>query len=62
MHTSYALGIEYRDPKYWWIGTNILFWQKPIDVSPYFQNQQFYKNPASGFPFPEATEERQQNC
>jgi hypothetical protein len=20
---AYGLGIEYRDPKYWWIGTNI---------------------------------------
>jgi hypothetical protein len=38
---AYALGIEYRDPKYWWIGTNINYLAETyIDVS-HFQNQQF---------------------
>jgi hypothetical protein len=56
---AYALGIEYRDPKYWWISTNINYLAETyIDVSPISRTDHFYTNPASGFPFPEATEER----
>ena len=56
---AYGLGIEYRDPKYWWIGTNINYLaDNYIDVSPIARTDGFYTNPASGFPFPEATEER----
>ncbi|MBC5838522.1 TonB-dependent receptor [Flavobacterium muglaense] len=54
-----ALGLEYRDPKYWWIGTNINYLAETyIDVSPITRTNRFYINPTSGFPFPEATEER----
>jgi hypothetical protein len=56
---AYALGIEYRDPKYWWIGTNINYLAETyIDVSPISRTNSFYTNPASGFTFPEATEQR----
>jgi hypothetical protein len=56
---AYSLGIEYRDPKYWWIGANINYLADCfIDVSPISRTAIFYKNPASGFNFPEATEER----
>ena len=56
---AYALGIEYRDPKYWWIGSNINYLAETyIDVSPISRTNSFYTNPASGFPFPEASEER----
>ncbi len=56
---AYALGIEYRDPKLWWIAANINYLSDSyIDVSPLARTAVFYKNPASGFPFPEATEER----
>ncbi|SEB05805.1 TonB-dependent Receptor Plug Domain [Flavobacterium gillisiae] len=56
---AYGLGIEYRDPKYWWIGTNINYLtDNYIDVSPIARTDGFYTNPASGFAFPEATEER----
>lgn len=56
---AYALGIEYRDPKYWWIGANINYLDNSyIDVSPIARTNHFYTNPASGFNFPEATEER----
>jgi hypothetical protein len=24
---AYGLGIDYRDPKYWWVGINIITWQ-----------------------------------
>jgi hypothetical protein len=39
---AYALGIEYRDPKYWWIGTNIKFWQKPMMCLPISRTNSFY--------------------
>jgi hypothetical protein len=56
---AYALGIEYRDPKYWWVSSNINYLSETyIDVSPISRTDRFYTNPASGFSFPEATEER----
>jgi hypothetical protein len=56
---AFALGIEYRDPKFWWIGANINYLANSfIDLSPISRTDTFYKNPASGFNFPEATEER----
>ena len=56
---AYALGMEYRDPKYWWIGANINYLAETyIDVSPISRTNSFYTNPASGFTFPEASEER----
>ncbi|MES2239544.1 MAG: TonB-dependent receptor [Bacteroidota bacterium] len=56
---AYSLGLEYRDPKYWWIGTNVNYLaDNYIDVSPISRTNRFYTNPASGFPFPEATESR----
>ncbi|MDR6844812.1 hypothetical protein [Flavobacterium granuli] len=56
---AFALGIEYRDPKYWWIGANINYLANSfIDISPISRTDTFYKNPESGFNFPEATEER----
>jgi hypothetical protein len=56
---AYGLGIEYRDPKYWWIGANINYLADSyIDISSIVRTDGFYTNPASGFPFPEATEER----
>lgn len=54
-----SLGLEYRDPKFWWIGTNINYLtDNYIDVSPISRTSQFYINPANGFPFPEASSER----
>ena len=56
---AYALGIEYRDPKFWWISANINYLTNSyIDVSPIARTNHFYTNPASGSNFPEATEER----
>lgn len=56
---AYSLGLEYRDPKYWWIAANINYLaENYIDVSPISRTSQFYINPASGFPFPEVTQER----
>ncbi|PBJ11457.1 carboxypeptidase-like regulatory domain-containing protein [Flavobacterium sp. ACN6] len=56
---AFSLGLEYRDPKFWWIGANINYLtDNYIDVSPISRTSQFYINPANGFPFPEATSER----
>ena len=56
---AYGLGIDYRDPKYWWVGININYLADSyIDISPIVRTDGFYTNPASGFSFPEATEER----
>jgi hypothetical protein len=49
--------IEYRDPKYWWISASKLHLTNIILIFHPFQNRKFC-NPASGFNFPEATEER----
>jgi len=54
-----SAGLEYRDPKFWWIGTNINYLTGSyIDVAAIARTSQFYINPANGFPFPEATDER----
>jgi hypothetical protein len=56
---AYSLGLEYRDPSYWWVGSNINYLADSyVDFSPLSRTNRFYINPASGFPFPEASEER----
>ena len=54
-----SCGIEYRDPKFWWISANFNYLTNSyVDVSPISRTSRFYTNPASGFNFPEASEER----
>ncbi len=56
-----SLGFEYRDPKYWWIGTNANYLTGSyLDISALLRTDNFFKNPQdiNGFPFPEATQER----
>ncbi|MEO7978947.1 TonB-dependent receptor [Flavobacterium sp.] len=54
-----SCGIEYRDPEFWWISANINYITNSyVDVSPISRTSRFYINPASGFNFPEASEER----
>ncbi|WP_082706669.1 carboxypeptidase-like regulatory domain-containing protein [Flavobacterium sp. TAB 87] len=56
---AYSLGIEYRDPHYWWIGANINYLDDMyIDIAPISRTNAFFKNPANGYTFPEATQER----
>ncbi|MHC0444273.1 carboxypeptidase-like regulatory domain-containing protein [Flavobacterium sp. 3-218] len=56
---AYSFGLEYRDPKFWWLGANVNYLAESyIDVSPISRTSQFYTNPANGFPFSEATSER----
>ena len=56
---AYSVGIEYRDPKFWWIGANANYLDETyIDVSPLLRTNNFYKNPEDpqGLPFFGATE------
>ncbi|CAI2766169.1 carboxypeptidase-like regulatory domain-containing protein [Flavobacterium collinsii] len=56
---AFSVGLEYRDPKYWWLGANINYLSESyIDVSPIARTNRFYKNSVNGLAFPEATEER----
>jgi hypothetical protein len=56
---AYSFGLEYRNPKYWWLSANVNYLaDRYIDISPISRTSVFFTNPASGFPFPEATEER----
>lgn len=58
---AYSFGLEYRDPKFWWIGANVNYLADTyIDVSPLLRTNGFFRDPASvnRSPFPEATEER----
>ena len=58
---AYSLGVEYRDPKFWWIGANVNYLaDNYLDVSAILRTDNFYRNPEdiNGFAFPEATEER----
>ncbi|SNY94739.1 TonB-dependent receptor [Flagellimonas pacifica] len=56
--TALALGVEYRDPKYWWMGltTNYLA-NNYLNLSTITRTQSFLLNPDTGERFPEATEE-----
>lgn len=55
---AYALGVEYRNPKYWWIGatTNYLT-RNYANISSITRTKSFFLNPETGQPFAEATEE-----
>ena len=56
-----SFGLEYRDPKFWWIGANINYLSNNyIDVAPILRTDNFFRNPddISGFAYPEATYDR----
>ncbi|AWG27122.1 hypothetical protein [Flavobacterium kingsejongi] len=56
---AYSIGLEYRDPKFWWIGANANYLASNyIDVSALLRTNNFMRNPETGFGFPEATESR----
>ncbi len=58
---AYALGVEYRDPKYWWIGTTANYLgNNYAGLSTIARTASFYINPQTGSPFPNATEENVQ--
>ena len=56
-----SLGIEYRDPKFWWVGANINYLANSyIDVAPITRTDRFFTDPlgVNNNPFPEATQEK----
>ena len=56
-----SFGVEYRDPKFWWIGANANYLANNyLDISSLLRTDNFFKNPldSEGLPFPEATDER----
>jgi hypothetical protein len=56
-----SIGLEYRDPKFWWIGANANYLANSyIDIAPITRTDRFYIDPASvnGSAFPEATQAR----
>jgi hypothetical protein len=38
---AYGLGIDYRDPKYWWVGINNYLADSYIDISPIVRTDGF---------------------
>jgi len=56
-----SIGLEYRDPKFWWIGANANYLANSyIDIAPITRTDHFYLDPNSvnGNSFPEATQAR----
>ena len=57
-----SFGLEYRDPKFWWIGANVNFLGgNYLDIAPILRTKNFFidNSPTgNGAPFPEATPER----
>lgn len=46
---AYSFGIEYRDPKYWWIGANANFLTDLyLDISPIMRTNNFFAEPGQG--------------
>ncbi len=55
---AYSLGIEYRDPKYWWVGMTANYLANNYtNISSILRTQSFYLDPETGKPFPTATPE-----
>lgn len=62
--TAYSIGIEYRDPKFWWVGATANYLgDSYLDVSSLLRTEQFFFDPddIDGFPFEGATPEAVQN-
>jgi hypothetical protein len=55
-----SIGLEYRDPKFWWIGANANYLANNyIDIAPITRTDRFYIDSVNGgIPFPEATQAR----
>lgn len=54
--TALSLGVEYRDPKFWWIGSKINYLSDNYaSISAIRRTQSFYLNPETSQPFDNAT-------
>jgi hypothetical protein len=55
---AFAMGMEYRDPKYWWIGATANYLANNYaSISTITRTQSFYLDPETGLAFPQATDE-----
>ncbi|MBF0694504.1 MAG: TonB-dependent receptor [Flavobacterium sp.] len=57
---AYTLGVEYRDPNFWWIGANANYLaDNYLDVSALLRTENFFKDPESlfGTPFQDVSRE-----
>lgn len=55
---AYAVGIEYRDPKYWWVSMTANYLaDNYAGISAITRTRSFYLDPETGQNFPEATQE-----
>ncbi|MGF1559630.1 MAG: carboxypeptidase-like regulatory domain-containing protein [Flavobacteriaceae bacterium] len=55
---AFAFGINYRDPKYWWVGGTANYLANNFaSISKITRTPSFYLDPETGRSFPEATEE-----
>ncbi|UGU14202.1 TonB-dependent receptor [Sinomicrobium kalidii] len=55
---AYSVGVEYRDPDYWWVGvTANRLAENYVDISTITRTDSFYIDPETGETFPGATEE-----
>jgi len=56
--TALALGINYRDPKYWWVGATANYLaDNYANISTITRTASFYLDPETGDNFPDATDE-----
>lgn len=54
---AFAFGVEYRDPKYWWLGATANYLANNYaNISTITRTRSFYLDPETGGPFPDATE------
>ncbi|HLW14631.1 MAG TPA: TonB-dependent receptor [Flavobacteriaceae bacterium] len=54
---AYQIGMEYRNPKYWWIGaTANLFSHSYVGITPITRTKNFYMD-SNGYPFADYSEE-----
>jgi len=55
---AFALGIDYRDPKYWWVSTKLNYLANNYSsISTITRTQSFYQDPDTGVRFSDATSE-----
>jgi hypothetical protein len=55
---AFAVGIEYRDPKYWWVGGTANYMANNYaNISTITRTPSFYIDPETGQSFPDATKE-----
>lgn len=58
---AYALGLEYRDPKYWWVGATANYLANNYaNISTITRTESFVLDPETGQRFPDATDENVQ--